>query len=69
MPITLTNWDSDMKKIDIEKFVEKINTIGKLIAFVGIVLSVLIKLNRLFGFWGQKKSNTSEIKSDSDKVG
>lgn len=60
-----------MKKIDIEKFVDKINTIGKVIAFVGIVLSVLIKLNRLFGFWGQKKSTekTSEKKDDATQGG
>ena len=46
-------------KINIEKFVEKINTIGKIIAFIGIFLSVVIKLNQLFGFY-----KPSEKKSD-----
>ena len=55
-----------MKKIDIEKFVDKINTVGKVIAFVGIVLSVLIKLNRLFGFWGQKPVAKKEDANKQD---
>lgn len=54
-----------MKMIDIEKFVDKVNTIGKFIAFFGLVLSVVIKLNRLFGFWGNKPT---EKKDDEPKA-
>jgi hypothetical protein len=54
-----------MKKFDIEKFVEKINTIGKLIAFIGLVLSIMVKLNRIFKFWSFDK--IPDEKNDSNK--
>lgn len=54
-----------MKKFDIEKFVEKINTIGKLIAFIGLVLSIMVKLNRIFKFWSFDKKQ--DEKNDSNK--
>ena len=57
-----------MKKIDFEKLVDKINKIGKIIAFIGIVLSVAIKLNKMFGFWGAEKKDKTETKpTDGEK--
>lgn len=56
-----------MKKIDFEKTVDKINKIGKIIAFIGIVLSVAIKLNKMFGFWGaEKKATQTDDKKSTD---
>ena len=55
-----------MKKIDFEKLVDKINKIGKIIAFIGIVLSVAIKLNKMFGFWGAEKKDKGDEKTQTD---
>jgi hypothetical protein len=57
-----------MKTFDIEKFVAKVNTIGKLIAFIGLILSIAIKLNRIFKFWSfDKKADNKESEPQTSK--
>ena len=54
------------KKIDIEKLTKQFTIVANWLAFLGLVISVAIKLNRLFGFWGKKKKDE---KKDEKKEG
>ena len=56
------------KKIDFEKLTKRFTQIANWLAFLGLVISIVIKLNRLFGFWGKKKDSKEE-KQDEKKVG
>lgn len=52
------------RKIDIEKLTKQFTIVANWLAFFGLVISVAIKLNRLFGFWGKKKDEKKDEKKE-----
>lgn len=57
-----------MKKFDFDKFADKLSSVGKVIGFVSICISVLYRLNTTFGIYEAYKKKIAENKAKKEAL-